>query len=190
MLKAADYTLFSQDMFNKWAARMYTTIRACGSQTIIGVGQDEGGARIASQFYASTMDYTSTHPWWNNDALLWDMLLDKTPHKPNLIQETGIMLVRDVDGRPWRSEQENADLLERKLITGLVARSAGLVQWLWYINSYMTNDNENSIGLVRADGSAKPELEVMRAFGSLMQELAGQMVEEGHPKGERPRIRK
>ncbi len=87
------------------------------------------------------------------------------------------MLVRDVDGRPWRSEQENADLLERKLITGLVARSAGLVQWLWYINSYMTNDNENSIGLVRADGSAKPELEVMRAFGSLMQELAGQMVE-------------
>ncbi len=177
MLKAADYTLFSQDMFNAWATRMYATIRACGSQTVIGVGQDEAGARIAPQFYAAAVDYTTTHPWWNNDALLWDMVLDKTPYKPNLIQETGVMLVRDVDGRPWRSEQENADLLERKLITGLAARGAGLVQWLWHTNSYMTSDNENSIGLVRADGSAKPELAVMKAFGQLMQALSTQLIE-------------
>jgi hypothetical protein len=177
MLKAADYTLFSQDMFNKWATRMYATIRACGSQTLIGVGQDEAGARIAPQFYTSSVDYTTTHPWWNNDALLWDMLLDKTPYKPNLIQETGVMLVRDVDGHPWRSEQENANLLERKLITGLAARGAGLVQWLWHTNSYMTSDNENSIGLVRADGSAKPELAVMKAFGQLMQALSTQIIE-------------
>ncbi|MFL5592294.1 MAG: beta-galactosidase [Ktedonobacteraceae bacterium] len=177
MLKVADYTLFSQDMFNQWAARMYATIRACESQTLIGVGQDEAGARIAPQFYASSVDYTTTHPWWNNDALLWDMLLDKTPYKPNLIQETGVMLVRDVDGRSWRSEQENADLLERKLITGLAARGAGQVQWLWHTNSYMTSDNENSIGLVRADGSAKPELGVMKAFGHLMQALSTQMIE-------------
>ena len=85
------------------------------------------------------------------------MLLDKTLGVPNLIQETGIMLVRDVDERPWRSEEENAHLLERKLITGLVAGGAGLIQWLWHTNSYMTSDNENSIGLVRTDGSAKPE---------------------------------
>ncbi len=177
MLKVADYTLFSQDTFNEWATRMYATIRIYGSQTVIGVGQDEAGARIAPQFYASSVDYTTTHPWWNNDALLWDMLLDKTPSKPNLIQETGVMLVRDVDGRPWRSEQENAHLLERKLITGLAARGAGLVQWLWHTNSNMLSDNENSIGLVRADGSAKPELAVMKAFGRLMQALSTQIIE-------------
>jgi len=100
------------------------------------------------------------------------MLLDKTLAKPNLIQETGVMLVRDVDGRPWRSERECAHLLERKLITGLIGRGAGLVQWLWHTNSYMDNDNENSIGLVRADGSAKPELEAMLEFGRLMQAFA------------------
>ena len=177
MLKVADYTHFSQEMFNGWAAQMVTAIRAGGGQTLIGVGQDEAGARIAPQFYGEVVDYTTTHPWWNIDDLLWDMLLDKTPEKPNLIQETGVMQLRDIDGRPWRSEQENAHLLERKLVTGLLARGAGLIQWLWHTNGYMTSDNENSIGLVRADGSAKPELAVMEEFGRLTGALAGRVLE-------------
>ncbi|WP_297165748.1 beta-galactosidase [Thermogemmatispora sp.] len=181
MLKVADYTRFSQEMFVTWARRMYRAIRAAGSQTLIGVGQDEAGARIAPQFYASAVDYTTTHPWWNVDDLLWDMLLDKTPERPNLIQETGVMLVRDVDGRPWRTEQANAWLLERKLIMGLMANGAGLIQWLWHTNAYMTSENENSIGLVRADGSAKPELLVMREFCRLVQALEGQLQEAPEP---------
>lgn len=176
-LQVADYTRFSQEMFGIWAARMRAAIRAAGGKTLVGVGQDEAGARIAPQFYASAVDYTTTHPWWNIDDLLWDMLLDKTPDKPNLIQETGVMLARDIDGRPWRSEQANACLLERKLVTGLIARGAGLVQWLWHTNAYMTSDNENSIGLVRADGSAKPELAVMEEFGRLVSALQDRLIE-------------
>ncbi|HET8844675.1 MAG TPA: beta-galactosidase [Ktedonobacteraceae bacterium] len=178
MLKVADYTLFSQDMFSSWASKMLEAIRAGGSSTLVGVGQDESGTRIAPQFYARAVDYTTTHPWWNIDDLLWDMLLDKTISKPNLIQETGVMQLRDIDGRPWRTEQANAYLLQRKLITGLAARGAGLIQWLWHINSYMTSDNENSIGLVRPDGSVKPELAVMEDFGRLVQAMNGRLIEE------------
>jgi hypothetical protein len=105
------------------------------------------------------------------------MLLDKTFHKPNLIQETGVMLVRDTDGRPLRSEAANATLLERKLYMGLAARSAGMIQWLWHTNAYMMSDNENSIGLTRADGSAKPEYDVMIEFGRLMQHIGADLVE-------------
>lgn len=177
MLKVGDYTLFSQEIFREWAKQMYRAIRAAGSNTLIGVGQDEAGARIAPQFYTEALDYTTTHPWWNNDNLLWDMLIDKTPFKPNIIQETGVMLVLDVDGNPWRTEQENAHLLERKLYTGLAVRSAGLVQWLWHTNAYMTNDNENSIGLVRADGSAKPELGTMQQFGQLLKAIVPELEE-------------
>jgi len=177
MLKVADYTLFSQEMFQGWASQIYRAIRAAGSNTLVGVGQDEAGARIAPQFYAESLDYTTTHPWWNNDDLLWDMLIDKTPLKPTLIQETGVMLAIDVDGKPWRTEQENAKLLERKLFTGMAVRSAGLVQWLWHTNAYMTSDNENSIGLVRADGSAKPELGVMQEFGRLVKAVSSQLEE-------------
>jgi hypothetical protein len=158
-------------MFTVWAARMVSVMRASGCTTLIGVGQDEACTRIAPQFYASAVDYTTTHPWWNIDDLLWDMLLDKTPDKPNLIQETGVMQLRDLDNHPWRSEKENAFLLERKLITGLIARSAGLIQWLWHVNGYMTNENENSIGLVHVDGSGKPELQVMQEFGRLTSAL-------------------
>jgi hypothetical protein len=177
MLKVADFTAFSQEVFAQWAAKMCATIRDAGGRTLIGVGQDEAGARLAPQFYASAVDYTTTHPWWNNDDLLWDMLLDKTLTRPNLIQETGVMLVRDVDGRPWRSEQQSAYLLERKLVTGLIARGAGLIQWLWHTNAYMTSENENSIGLVRADGSIKPEMTAMLEFGRLMQAMQARIVE-------------
>lgn len=180
-LKVADFTHFSQEMFHNWAALMIQVMRASGARTLIGVGQDEAGTRIAPQFYAAAVDYTTTHPWWNIDDLLWDMLLDKTPGKPNLIQETGVMLARDVDARPWRSEWENARLLERKLFTGLVARGAGLIQWLWHINAYMTSDNENSIGLLRPDGSAKPELESMLEFGRLVRALDGRLLETSTP---------
>jgi hypothetical protein len=175
--QVADYTRFSQDMFCDWAGKMIAAIRAGGGQTLVGVGQDEAGVRIAPQFYASAVDYTTTHPWWNIDDLLWDMLIDKTPDKPNLIQETGIMQIRGIDGRSWQSEQANADLLERKFTTGLIARGAGIIQWLWHPNSYMTIDNENSIGLLRADRSAKPELAVMEEFGRLVRALDGRLLE-------------
>ncbi|HVU67076.1 MAG TPA: beta-galactosidase [Ktedonobacteraceae bacterium] len=175
-LKVADFTLFSQEMFQRWAARMVEAMRSAGCQTLIGVGQDEAGTRIAPQFYAAAVDYTTTHPWWNIDDLLWDMLLDKTPARPNLIQETGVMLARDIDARPWRNEWENARLLERKLFTGLLARGAGLIQWLWHTNAYMTSDNENSIGLLRPDGSAKPELASMLEFGRLVSALEGRLL--------------
>lgn len=177
LLKVVDYVHFSQEMFARWAANMYEAIRASGSQTLVGVGQDEAGVRPAPQFYASAVDYTTSHPWWNNDDLLWDMLLDKTLEKPNVIQEIGVMLTLDVDMHPWRSEQECADLLERKLITGLIARGAGLIQWLWHTNAYMISDNENSIGLVRTDGSAKPELRAFLEVGRLVQALQARLLE-------------
>ncbi len=180
-LKVADFTLFSQEMFSHWATHMSEAMRAVGCRTLIGVGQDEAGTRIAPQFYTEAVDYTTTHPWWNIDDLLWDMLIDKTPDRPNLIQETGVMLARDVDARPWRSEWENAHLLERKLITGLIARGAGLIQWLWHTNAYMTSDNENSIGLLRPDNSAKPELETMLEFGRLTTPMTGRLLEESAP---------
>ncbi|GLV53730.1 hypothetical protein KDH_05820 [Dictyobacter sp. S3.2.2.5] len=181
MLKVMDYTFFSQDMFTRWAAQTAAAMRAAGCTTLIGVGQDEACSRIAPQFYAQALDYGTTHPWWNNDSLLCDMLLDKHIGRPNIIQEIGVMLVRDVDMRPLRSEQECANLLERKLITGLIGRGAGLIQWLWHINAYMTSDNENSIGLIRPDGSMKPELQVVHEVGRLMQELTGQIIEPTQP---------
>ncbi|MBZ5546044.1 MAG: beta-galactosidase [Acidobacteriia bacterium] len=103
-VRAIDYNLFAQDMFNQWVGAMAATIRSTGSKQLITVGQDEGGVsdRLLNQFYgASGVDFTVNHTWWRDDALLWDSVAAKRPGMPNLIGETGIQPVWKMDGT-WR----------------------------------------------------------------------------------------
>ncbi len=164
-LKVMDYRLFANEMFAVWARELATTLRAAGSpRQLVTVGQDEGGTyeRPAPAFHASSVDFTSNHTWWMNDDLLWDSVVTKTPDVPNLISETGVMFYERIDGSAWRSEEEARDLLERKLVLALASDTAGFIEWIWNTNPFMPSDNEAAIGLLRADGSAKPEFHVFR----------------------------
>ena len=173
-LKAYDYNLFAQEKFNEWAKEMAASIRVTGSKQLITVGQDEGGVtnRILNQFYGDTVDFTTNHSWWLNDALLWDSLAAKTPTKPNLIQETGIMHTETPQETSRMDEEGKAKLLERKCALALGANGAGVIQWAWNINTYMKDDNEATIGAVRGDGTEKPEADVLRRFADFLREAA------------------
>jgi hypothetical protein len=111
------------------------------------------------------------HSWWFNDHLVWDGIFAKTPYKPNLIQETGIMYVETPDGRAKRSELELRNILERKYAYAFATGGAGAVQWIWNTNYYMDNANESHIGALRADGTEKPEADVSYEFGRFMGEI-------------------
>lgn len=170
-----DFTLFSMDMHNRWIGELTDTIRVFSDKQLITVGQDEG---LASQrptpfFYESAVDYTSVHSWWQNDDLVWDGVFTKTPDKPNLIQETGIMYVETPEGKAKRSEEELKSILERKYAYAFATGGAGAVQWIWNINFYMNNVNESNIGAVRADGTEKPEADVSYHFGRFIGEISG-----------------
>ena len=39
---------------------------------------------------------SSLHNWWNNDDLVWDSVVGKTPSKMNLMEETGVMFYEKV----------------------------------------------------------------------------------------------
>ncbi|MGH9967451.1 MAG: cellulase family glycosylhydrolase, partial [Pyrinomonadaceae bacterium] len=161
-LKTLDYRLFAQEMFAGWVRAMTAAIRSNGNQKqLITVGQDEGGAgdRPNPQFFAETVDFTCLHNWWNNDDLVWDSVITKSPSKLNLVEETGIMFYERMDGGAWRTEEDARDLLERKIAISLGTDGAGVIQWIWNTNSYMNSDNEVAIGFYRADQTAKPELE-------------------------------
>jgi hypothetical protein len=164
--KAFDFAAFSQDMVARWAAALRDTLRAASGDTLVTLGQDEGGTHLrpAQQLHADSVDYTAVHTWWNNDDLLWDGVVTKVPEKPNVHQETGMMRLEDADGNPWRTPESAARLLERKLAYAFASRGAGVVQWAWNINPYQPIDNESVIGFFRPDGTAKPEL---RALGDL-----------------------
>jgi hypothetical protein len=163
-LRVIDYRLFAQEKFRDWAAEMARAIRAAGgAHQLITVGQDEGGTgdRPNPHFYAPAVDFTCVHNWWFNDDLVWDSVVTGVPGKPNLVEETGIMFYETMEGKPWRTESDAALLLKRKLAVALGTGSAGFVEWLWNTNPYMKSDNEAAIGLLRADGTIKPELDAL-----------------------------
>ncbi len=164
--KAYDFILFVQDVFQRWASRLNHTIKTVAGDVLVTVGQDEGGTGIrpGQQFFYPAVDYTSVHTWWYNNDLLWDGIVTKVPEKPNLISETGLMRLEDINGNPWRNPYEAASLLERKFAYAFASRGAGVVQWLWNINPYQPLDNESVIGIYRVDGTAKPELQVIKKF--------------------------
>ncbi|SFJ76687.1 Beta-galactosidase GanA [Paenibacillus sp. UNC496MF] len=168
-----DFCLFAMDCFNDWASELAGTIRKFAPERLVTVGQDEafGGNRPTPFFYGEAVDYTSVHSWWGMDDLLWDGVFAKTPDKPNLVQETGIMYVENPDGSAKRSEEELRNILERKYAYAFASGGAGAVQWIWNTNIYIPNINESMIGALRADGTQKPEAEVSYHFGCFMAEI-------------------
>ncbi len=87
-----------------------------------------------------------------------------------LIQETGLQRELDLDEIARRDPEHEASLLERKIAASFV-RGAGAIEWLWNTNSYMTESNETPIGLIRPDGTEKPEADVMRAYAAFAPSL-------------------
>ncbi|HEY8132293.1 MAG TPA: hypothetical protein VII12_10390, partial [Thermoanaerobaculia bacterium] len=172
--KAYDFVLFTQDVVKEWAARLRDVLRTAGGDPLVTLGQDEGGTglRPSQQLHAEAVDYTSVHPWWQNDDVLANGVFTKVPEKPLLFQETGLMRLEDVNGWPWRSAELAAEVLERKYADAFAARAAGVVEWAWNINPYMPIDNESVIGFFRPDGTAKPELDVVPRFAKFFREAA------------------
>jgi len=174
-LKALDYRLFAQDAFRRWVGELAAAIRtAAGPGQLVTVGQDEGGTgeRPSNQFFGPSVDLTSIHTWWYNDDLLWDSIVSKHPARANLVQETGVMFYETADGRPWRTEGEVRNLFERKLALAIGAGGAGYINWIWNTNPYMPSDNEAAIGLLRPDGTIKPEFDVWRGITGFVRSVA------------------
>ncbi len=166
-LKVYDFYIFAQEVFANWVHTMRDAVRATGSQQLVTVGQDEGGIqdRLSPAYWGEFVDFTTNHSWWQNDYILWDSLLAKQPGKTMLIQETGLQRELDLDEVARRDPEHEASLLERKVATAF-AQGAGAIEWLWNTNSYMTESNETPIGLIRTDGTEKPEASVMRAYAA------------------------
>lgn len=184
-LRAADYRRFSQEMFAAWVRQMTDAIRGNGNRAqLVTVGQDEGGLneRPNPLLFGRAVDFTCMHTWWNNDALVWDGVASRLPDRPMLVEETGLMRYERIGGASWRTEQEAAHLLERKLAMAIGSGSVGWVQWLWNTNVYMASDNEAGIGFFRGDGTARPELapfvRLSRVLGDHADRLRGRVPED------------
>ena len=181
-LRMYDYVLFAQEKFADWVYNMREAIRAVGSNAPITVGQDEGGYldRLNPAFFASDLDFTTNHSWWQNDYLLWDSLVAKQTGKAMLIQETGLQRELTLDEIARRTPEEEAMLFERKFALSFVGGS-GAIEWLWNSNSYMTESNETPIGALHADGTEKPEATVLRDMAKFAAAASPYLVDPQQP---------
>jgi hypothetical protein len=177
-MAAGDYRLYGQEMFNRWTARMTRAVRRAGSRQLLTVGQDEGATadRPNPWFHGPLVDFTTNHSWWFNDDLLWDSVITKTPGRPNLIEETGMMFFERPSGDPARTLDDCRDLLERKMAFSLAGGCAGFIQWLWKTDPLMPIDNESAVGFYHVDGSEKPELEAFRRVARFFAQAGPHMV--------------
>jgi hypothetical protein len=176
---ALEYRLFAQAMFGRWARVMRAALREAGSpRQLVTVGQDEAGTRESPNnlFLARDLDFTCIHTWWLNDDVVWDEVMTRSAGKANLVEETGVMFSAHPPGVEARWEEYARDLLERKMAIALGPGGAGFVEWVWNSNCYMPSDNEAAIGLLRADGSAKPELDSLRGVATFVAEAGWLMV--------------
>ena len=174
-----EYRLFAQEMFRRWVREMRTALRAAANpHQLVTVGQDEAGTRDSPNnlFLAPDLDFTCVHTWWLNDALVWDEVLTKAPGRMNLVEETGVMFAAHPPGVEARWEEYARNLLERKMAVALGPGGAGFVEWVWNSNCYMPSDNEAAIGLLRADGTSKPELEALRGVAAFAAEARRHFV--------------
>ncbi len=164
--KGLDFNMFAQDVVSNWAGNLSDVIDSAGGSPLVTLGQDEGGmsGRLSQQWYYPFVSYTSVHTWWLNNDLLWDVVSTKIPEKPDLVEETGLMRLENVDGESWRTPEAARRLLERKFAYAFMGEGAGAVEWCWNINEYQSTDNEVSIGLTRADGTMKIETQVLGEF--------------------------
>jgi Beta-galactosidase len=181
-LRMYDYVLFAQEKFADWVHGMRDAIRSAGSNAPITVGQDEGGYldRLNPAFFASDVDFTTNHSWWQNDYLLWDSLVAKQPGKAMLIQETGLQRELTLDEIARRTPEQEAMLFERKFALSFVAGS-GAIEWLWNSNSYMTESNETPIGALHTDGTEKPEATILRDMAKFAEVASPYLVNPQQP---------
>jgi hypothetical protein len=174
-----EYRLFAQAMFRRWVREIRAALRApANPRQLVTVGQDEAGTRDSPNnlFLAPDLDFTCVHTWWLNDALVWDEVLTRAPGKANLVEETGVMFAAHPPGVEARWEEYARNLLERKMAVALGPGGAGFVEWVWNSNCYMPSDNEAAIGLLRADGTAKPELDALRGVAAFAAQARRHLV--------------
>jgi hypothetical protein len=160
-----DFDRFMQDKFAGWTRDLRATVYATGSSQLITVGQDEGGEVTSPSpaYFKNDVDFTTVHTWWMYDGILWASLAAKQTGLPMLVQETGVQNEYDADGRPRRTPENEAALVERKVGIAL-GTGAGAIEWLWNINALMRSQQEVTIGAIRPDGTERPEAQVLRGY--------------------------
>ncbi|HQQ00393.1 MAG TPA: hypothetical protein PLY86_18210 [bacterium] len=161
-LRAMDYMLFVQSTFSQWLFRMKSICRHSGSRQLVLLQQYPEQSSLESEIHPA--DLVSIRTSWNSDSPLWERMVAKVPGIPSVVEEAGTPVLRNLNGEPWRTEEQCAALLERKYLYALATVSAGAIHLKWRTAKSPSRKDELSGGLIRDDGTMSPGYAIHRRF--------------------------
>lgn len=169
----ADFFAFARESYSGWCRSIRELGRTYAPDMVVLMGRDES-IRIPceqDEYFAGNVDTVNWHQWQKNGIVFAEFALNKVPDSICCGQELGVYQMEDHRGfKRLRPEQIGA-VLERKLLYAF----GNWVQWQWKNDPYLPEISENTLGIVRADGTETPGLNACRRLAAAEQRMAPYM---------------
>lgn len=166
----ADFNCFARESYSGWVADLRHAVKSANPNMLFMMGRDES-LRVPSQqyeVYKGHFDMVNWHQWHEDSAIFAEYFLNRIKGIPCCAQELGVYHYDDLRGNMRMTEQEYAQVLERKLLYSF----GNWVQWQLNSDPNMLDNCEIALGLLRADKSETPHLKITRLLTFIEEKMA------------------
>ena len=170
----ADFNCFARESYSGWVAELRQAVKSANSNMLFMMGRDES-LRVPSQqyeVYKGHFDMVNWHQWHEDSAIFAEYFLNRVRGIPCCAQELGVYHYDDLRGKMRMTEQEYAQVLERKLLYSF----GNWIQWQLNSDPNMLDNCEIALGLLRADKSETPHMKITRLLTLIEAKMAGNMI--------------
>jgi hypothetical protein len=166
----ADFNSFARESYSGWVADLRQAVKRANPNMLFMMGRDES-LRVPSQqyeVYQGHFDMVNWHQWHEDSAIFAEYFLNRVRGIPCCAQELGVYHYDDLRGNMRMTEQEYAQVLERKLLYSF----GNWVQWQLNGDPNMLDNCEIALGLLRADKSETPHMNITRLLTFVEEKMA------------------
>lgn len=173
-IMVGDFAAFAMDAFSRWCRAIRGIVRAEDPEMFVLLGRDETLRVPAQQIeYANgNIDFVNWHQWHREGTVFNEYVLNRVRGVPVCGQEMGVLVYKGLRNEERTGEIVCRNLLERKLLYCM----GNWIQWQSHNDVSMDNVKEAKLGLVRADGTERAYLDVVRLLGWFEDRMAPHYV--------------
>lgn len=155
-----DFYDFAFESYSSWVTDIKNEVKKESKEMMFMIGRDEN-LRVPTQQYEAykkNIDMVNMHHWHKDSFIFSEYLFNKVRGIPLCGQEIGVYHFGDQNNNTRLNEDECAEILERKLLYSF----GNWIQWQAYNDPYLLESIERSLGLIRADKTETPYMNIVR----------------------------
>jgi hypothetical protein len=171
--KLADFYAFADDSFARWMRDVRDIVRQAAPRMLVMLGRDET-LRVPTQqrdAFEHNVDLVCWHQWHREGVVFNEYCLNRVRAMPCCGQEMGVLCYKDQRNDERLDQWDVRNQIERKLIYCL----GNWIQWQSYSDPTMDVHVENKLGAIRADGTERPAMGVLRLLSWLEHRVADRL---------------